>query len=144
MKILQRVAANLTLGDYEGMNAYSEDLRKKIVDAVMKRRMKKSEAAHAFGVSLSSVKRYVRLAVEGKPLVPKKRPGSLPKIDKTARRLLEEDLKERPAASLRQRCEYLVSVAGVAVSRSTLCRMIKRLGYTRKKDRWVPQKGTSG
>jgi transposase len=123
------------------MNAYSEDLRKKIVDAVMKRRMKKSEAAHAFGVSLSSVKRYVRLAVEGKPLVPKKRPGSLPKIDKTARRLLEEDLKARPAVSLRQRCEYLVSIAGVAVSRSTLCRTIKRLGYTRKKIGGCHRKG---
>jgi transposase len=126
------------------MNAYSEDLRKKIVDAVIKRRMKKSEAAHAFGVSLSSVKRYVRLAVQGKPLTPKKRPGSLPKMDEAARRLLEEDLKERPAVSLRERCEYLRSLTGLLVSRSTLCRMLKRLGYTRKKDRWVPQKGTSG
>jgi hypothetical protein len=36
------------------MRAYSEDLRKKVVEAV-KRGMKKSEAAHTFGVSLSSV-----------------------------------------------------------------------------------------
>jgi len=36
------------------MRAYSEDLRKKVVEAV-KRGMKKREAAHTFGVSLSSM-----------------------------------------------------------------------------------------
>ena len=47
------------------MRAYSEDLRKKVVEAV-KRRMKKSEAAYTFGLSLSSVKRYVGAACEGR------------------------------------------------------------------------------
>jgi transposase len=38
------------------MNAYSEDLRKKIVEA-LGRGMTKTEAARTFGVSRSSVKR---------------------------------------------------------------------------------------
>ena len=42
------------------MDAYSEDLRKKIVEAVERRGMKKSEVARLLGVSLSSVKRYHR------------------------------------------------------------------------------------
>src|SRR5215217_7441995 len=59
--ILQRVAMRLThIASWSLMDAYSEDLRKKIVEAVEKRGMKKSEAARLFGVSLSSVKRYVR------------------------------------------------------------------------------------
>jgi transposase len=62
------------------MNAYSEDLRKKIVQA-LRRGTGKSEAARSFGVSLSSVKRYARMAEEGRPLAPKKRPGSRPKMD---------------------------------------------------------------
>src|SRR5215210_2434218 len=41
------------------MNGYSEDLREKIVAAVG-RRISKSQAARTFGVSLSSVKRYVK------------------------------------------------------------------------------------
>jgi transposase len=41
------------------MNAYSEDLRKKIVEAVEKRGLPKIEAARTFGVGISSVKRYV-------------------------------------------------------------------------------------
>jgi transposase-like protein len=40
------------------MNAYSEDLRKKIVESV-ERGMPKIEAARTFGVGISSVKRYV-------------------------------------------------------------------------------------
>jgi transposase len=36
------------------MDAYSEDLRKKIVEAVERRAMKKSEVARLFGVSRSS------------------------------------------------------------------------------------------
>jgi transposase len=56
------------------MKAYSEDLRWKVVEAV-ERGMGKSEAARNFGVSLSSIKRYVRAAREGKSLRPKKHPG---------------------------------------------------------------------
>jgi transposase len=65
------------------MNAYSEDLRKNIIEA-LGRGATKSEAARAFGVSRSSVKRYAKLAEEGRPLAPKKRPGSKPKMDETA------------------------------------------------------------
>jgi transposase len=48
------------------MDAYSEDVRSKIVEAVEQRRMQKSEAAHAFSVSRSSVKRYVKDFCEGR------------------------------------------------------------------------------
>lgn len=56
------------------MNAYSEDLRKKIVEA-LERDATKSEAARAFGESGSWVKRYAELAWEGLPPAPKKAPG---------------------------------------------------------------------
>ncbi len=75
--------------------------------------MTKTEAARAFSVSRSSVKRYAKLAQEGRPLAPKGRPGSRPKIDERARRLLEADLEERPAATLSERCGYLGRVAGI-------------------------------
>ena len=125
------------------MNAYSEDLRTKIVEAI-ERGMGKSEAARTFGVSLSSVKRYAKLADEGRSLTPKKRPGSKPKLDESARRLLEADLEERPAATLPQRCEFLDRVAGEKVSESTVSRVLKRMGWSRKKDRWVRASATNG
>src|ERR671913_924029 len=108
------------------MNAYSEDLREKIIEA-LRRGMGKSQAARTFSVSLSSVKRYATMAEEGRSLAPKKRPGSKPKLSERARKLLEEDIKERPFLTLQQRCEYLRVVACVEISRSTLCRAIKRM-----------------
>ena len=109
-----------------------------------KRGMPTSEVARAFGVGLSTVKRYAAAAREGKPLAPKKRPGSKPKLDEAARRLLEADLEKRPAATLPERREFLSRVAGgVRVSDSTVSRMLKRLGWSRKKDRWVRQNARS-
>ena len=131
------------MGHHRFMRAYSEDLREKVVEAV-KRGMKKSEAAYTFGLSLSSVKRYVGAACEGRSLLPKKRPGMRPKIDSNGRRLLEADLQERPAATLSQQHEFLEGVAGIRVSESTIYRLFKRLGWSRKKDRWGRPSVTSG
>jgi transposase len=64
-------------------------------------------------------------------------------MDETARRLLEADLEERPAATLPQRREYLGRVAGVRVSDSTVSRMLKRLGWSRKKDGWERRNATN-
>ena len=75
------------------MNTYSEDLRKKIVGAV-ERGTPKIEAARAFGVGISSLKRHAATYRERRSPAPKKRPGSELKMDETARRLLEEDLEE--------------------------------------------------
>ncbi len=126
------------------MDAYSEDLRKKIVTAVEQRGMGQSEAARTFDVSLSSVKRYVKKVRQGRSLSPGKAPGKRPIIDESGRRLLELDLKERPFVTLRERCEYLRAVAGLEVSRSVVWRTIKRMDSTRKKGWRLPQSETSG
>ena len=124
------------------MNAYSEDLREKIVEA-LERGMGKSQAARTFSVSLSSVKRYAKLAQEGRSLAPKNRPGSKPKLDERSRKLLQADLEEHPFLTLQERCEYLRAVASVEVSRSTVCRAIKRMDSTRKKGADQLQNATS-
>jgi transposase len=120
-----------------------QDLRRKIVEAADRRRMSKSEAARAFGVSLSSVKRYVKAVCQGRSLTPGKAPGKKPKLDEKARRLLEANMQERPFAKLEHRQEYLREVAGVSVSESTLSRVIRQMGFGRKKGRWVRVSATS-
>jgi transposase len=124
------------------MDAYSLDLRKKIVEA-KERGLPTVEAARTFGVGLSSVKRYAATAREGRSLAPKRRPGSKPKLDEGARKLLEADLGERPATTLPQRREFLRRTCGVLVSDSTVSRTLKRLGWTRKKDRSARANATS-
>jgi transposase len=114
------------------MSGYSVDLRRRIVSAV-EEGMSKAQAARTFSVSLSSVKRYVNKADRGESLAPKKRPGSKPKLDEKATRLLAADLEERPYLTLRERCDYMEVMMRLSVSRSTMCRAISRMGSTRKK-----------
>jgi hypothetical protein len=65
-------------------------------------------------------------------------------MDERIGELLKEDLKERPFATLRQRCDYVGAISGVSVSRSTmLCRAIARIGSTRKKGDESPPSATS-
>jgi len=68
------------------------------------------------------------MAQERKPLAPKKHPGSCPKPDESARRLLESDAEGRPAGTLPERHEYLQKVARLKVSESTVSRMLRRMG----------------
>ena len=134
---------SLVCSHHRPMDAYSEDLRLKIVEGVQQRRMSKSEAARLFGVSLSSVKRYVKAACEGRSLSPGKAPGKKPLLDEKAKRLLEADVEERPFAKLKDRREYLQKIAGVSVSESTLSRALRKMGFGRKKGRWVRVSKTS-
>jgi len=117
------------------MRAYSEDLRRKIVQAV-ERGMSKSQTARLFGISLSSVKRYARLASQGESLTPRKGGGRPPKADETTRKLLEEDIRRRPAATVADRRHFLESFAGRSLSEPTLRRLLKRMGFSRKKGVW--------
>ena len=124
------------------MKAYSEDLRRKIVDAV-RRGASKRETASLFGVSLSSVKRFTRMEREGGSLAPKKPPGRPPKGTDATRKLLEADLAERPAANAPERRRYLERMTGESMSDSTVRRLVKRLGHSRKKDRPSPPSATN-
>src|SRR5215210_1673364 len=96
------------------MKAYSVDLRQKIIAAV-ERGMSKAQAARTFGVCATSVKRYVKLAEQGKPLSPGKAPGKKAKLDGSAMRLLEEDLHARPAVTYEKRADLRCELLGVRV-----------------------------
>jgi transposase len=116
------------------MKAYSVDLRIKIVESV-RRGVSKSETACRFRVNRSTDGRYLKRLDENDSLAPEKAPGSHPKLDQSAMLVLEQDIKSRPWATHRQRSELLFGVCGVKVSEATICRSIKRLGHSRKKDR---------
>ena len=124
------------------MRAYSIDLREKIVESV-KWGIPKSETARRFGVDRATVKRYCKRLDEHGTLEPGRAPGKAPKLDEKARKLLVQDLEERPWATHSQRIEFLVAVVGVKVSEATICRAVKRLSHTRKKDPERQQKETS-
>jgi transposase len=124
------------------MSAYSLDLREKIVESV-KRGVSKAETARRFGVDRATVKRYCKQLDERGTLEPSKAPGKKPKLDEKATKLLLEDLEERPWATHSQRTEFLFAVSGVSVSEATVCRALRRLSRSRKKDLERQQNETS-
>jgi transposase len=127
----------------EAMKPYSEDLRIRIVQAV-RDGMSKSAAARLFDVSLSSVKRYARIANRGASLKPRKGGGRPPKTNETMKKVLEEDVKERPAATVHDRRLFLQSVTSDPLSVSTIKRLLKRMGFSQKNGLWGRWNGTSG
>jgi transposase len=126
------------------MKAYSEDLRKKVVEAVQQRGTSKSEAARLFGISLSSVKRYTKLADRGESLTPRKGGGRPPIADDATRKLLEQDIRTRPSATIKERRRFLKSFAGKSLSEPTLRRLMKRMGFSQKKGLWGRWNETNG
>jgi transposase len=125
------------------MRAYSSDLRHKILAAV-DAGMSKRAVARTFGVGEETIRRYVIQRRDTGTLDPRPHPGRPPSIRPQQRELLRAQLVEHPAAILTEHCALWEAQTGVRVGLSTMSREIRRLGWTRKKERWVPSSGTSG
>ena len=57
-------------------------------------------------------------------------------MNESTRVLLEEDVKERPAATVSQRRRFLEHITAKSLSDTTLRRLMKRLGFSQKNGRW--------
>ena len=116
------------------MQAYSEDLRLRIVAAV-DGGMPRSEAARVFGVGRATVKRYLALRRETGALAPRPRRGPPPFKTAALRAALPARLEAEPDATLAEHCTWWEQRSGVRFSTATISRLIARLDWTRKKRR---------
>jgi transposase len=126
------------------MNAYSKDLRLRVLEAV-DRGLPRTRISELFGVSLSTIKRYVRRRRQGEDLEPKPSTGRKRRIlaSSEQKRALWSQLEENDEASLERHCQLWESATGVRVSVATMSRAIReKLGWTYKKRRWVPPSET--
>jgi transposase len=116
------------------MNAYSEDLRQRIVAAVEQGQSPPAVAAR-FAVSLASVKRYLRQWRTTGTLAARRHPGKARRIPAEAEARLRALLDADPDATLADYCARWERESGVMVSESTMCRAQRRVGWTVKKSR---------
>ena len=125
------------------MNAYSLDLRLKVLDAI-DRGIPRREVVGTFGVSMPTLERYLRRRRRTGDLAPRPSPGRTPSICATSeeRRALWRQLEENDEATLERHCELWEEERKVRVSVSTMSRAVRRLGWTFKKSRWHPPSGT--
>lgn len=119
------------------MKAYSSDLREKIL-AQVDAGMSKARTARTFGVGRTTVNRYLRRRRETGSLDRSPVPGRTPTIRPDQREALRAQVAAHPTAILVEQCDLWEASHQVRVSISTMSREIRRLGFTRKKGRWVP------
>ena len=126
------------------MNAYSKDLRLRVLAAV-DRGMPRKEVVRTFGVSIATIGRYIRRRREDMDLAPRPSTGRTPTIlaNLQQKRALWKQLEENDTATLKRHCEIWQERQGARVSISTMSRAIRKLGWSRKKDRWVPPSETN-
>jgi transposase len=116
------------------MKAYSKDLRLKALDAV-DRGMPRKEVARTFGISLPSIKRWLKRRRETGDVAPSPIPGPPAKKGAVLAGWLPIRLENAPDPTLAEHCETLEEVSGVRVSTATMSRSISRLagGWPLKK-----------
>jgi transposase len=109
-----------------GMKAYSKDLRLKVLGA-LDRSMDRREVVEVFGVSLPSIKRWLKMRRECTNI--EARPIAGPTAAKRTMLLewLPSQLQSNPDLTLEEHCEAFEDDLGVKVSRATMCRTIERL-----------------
>ena len=126
------------------MQIYSKDLRIRALAAV-DRGMPRREVVEVFSISLTTLKRWLKMRREGKDLSLGVSTGRRRRILATPEeeRLLWDQLEANDDATLARHCELWEQKTGVRVSLSAMSRAIReKLGWSYKKRRWVPPSET--
>ncbi len=116
------------------MKAYSKDLRLRLLAAV-DRGMPRKEVAETFGVSASTVKRYLRLRRETGGVDASPIPGPPARKREILEHVLPAQVSRNPDLTLAEHRELLEDERGVSVSTATVSRALKDLGLPLKKRR---------
>lgn len=113
------------------MKQYSGDLRERALRQVDAGRPV-GEVADLFGVHRTTLLRWRRRRDRGE-LGPRPRPGRTPKIGRAQQPALLAQVRAMPDATLAEHRAAWAAASGVAVSQATMCRALKRLGWSLKK-----------
>jgi transposase len=118
------------------VNAYSKDLRLKVLSAI-DRGIPRREVSSLFGVSLSTIKRWLKRRRQTGNVNVEKIPGRPSVKGKALREWLPSQLKSNPDLTLAEHCEAFEEECGMEVSQATMSRNIARLpgGWPLKKSR---------
>jgi len=124
-------------GEQGAMKAYSIDLREKVLRAGDQGHPRE-EIIKLLGVSRATIKRYLKQRRDTGTIAPKAIPGRTPKKLGLLQADLAAQLQAHDDLRVEDQCWLWEQTHGMHVSTSTTSEAIKRIGWTRKKRRWVP------
>jgi transposase len=115
--------------------AYSQDLRDRVIDAVVHGGMSRRAAGERFGVSESVAIKWVERFERTGLRTPGKMGGHRRLKLEPHREFLDACHAEKPDATLQWLCDRLLSQRGVKADTSLMSRFLRRIGLTPKKRR---------
>ena len=117
------------------MKAYSLDIREKVIDAYEAKEDSQRGLAKRFKVGLSTVQRWLKRYQAGDGIAPKPHGGGQSaKLSELQLEQVKTIIEQNNDATLVELCELTVKELHVQVSRSTMGRITKKLGFSRKKN----------
>ena len=117
------------------MKAYNQDLRKKIINAFHNREGSYRELAKRFHVSLSFIQRFIGRYLDMGTIEPlAHKSGNPAKIKEEHYPILQKLVKENNDATLEELCTQMELKTKISISRSGMCKTLKKLQLTRKKN----------
>lgn len=124
------------------MQAYSQDLRDRIITALEAQADSRAGIAQTFGVSRSFVQKLWRRWRESGHSAALAHGGGRRRALADATAHIRKAIARQPDATLGELCERIEQVAGTTASPSMMCRELRRLRLPRKKSRSTPANGT--
>jgi transposase len=108
------------------MNAYSKDLGLKVLSAI-DRGIPRKEVSDLFGVSLSTIKRWLKRRRQTGDVNVEKIPGRPSVKGRALREWLPHRLESNPDLTLAEHCQAFEEECAMGVSQATMSRNIARL-----------------
>jgi len=112
---------------------YSQDLRRRVINAYYNKEGSQRQIAKKFQVSLTFVRNLLRHYRQTGTIEPKKHGGAKMKIDNHCFPLIEQMIQQKPDLILEELCRFFKNKTGIKVSKSTMYRYVQKLNMSRKK-----------
>jgi transposase len=120
------------------MEAYSLDLRERILRTCDELGLTRQETADEYGVSRSFLQKLLRRANNGISIAPKPHRGGKTPTWRRAEAQVRELVRLKPDSTLVELCHALAAGGGAALRPWTMCRALAALGLPLKKSRCTP------
>lgn len=124
--------------------AFSDDLRRRILQAYARENISQMALAQRFGVSYDYVKKIRKQQLRSGRMerTPQFRHGRVSQVTEAVQQQIRAEVRQQADVTLWELQERLQKASGVGLSQSLLWLWLQKLGLGRKKNRFMRKSGT--